>query len=174
MILLVSRKLSGGLIFVLTNILIHARTYRVLPSIMTWGEFCQDAAQFNHNWCPEIKEKRFSLHALACDAKPSSAPKKTKRGDEDKGCGEKLVLPQGLKKWILKSVHAFLSTLFSLNLCRSHPGHKLIENPVLQSCWSAFVDLCTRYQKSQLVKESFSGLIYVPWIDNFHSFSGCS
>ena len=40
------QKLSAGTTFVLTTILIHVKSSHLLLSILTLGDFLQDAAQF--------------------------------------------------------------------------------------------------------------------------------
>ena len=66
-----------------------------------------------------------------------------KRGSEDQSCREKLVLPQGLKKWILKLIDTCL------------PIHVVVSVSLKDSSWiqivsksniaklKSFVDLCT-------------------------------
>ena len=54
LILLDLLDLSEGTI--LTIILIHVKTFHLLPSIVLMGEFFQDAAQFNIECCLNIME----------------------------------------------------------------------------------------------------------------------
>ena len=82
---------------VLTIILVYVKPSRVLPLIMTWGDFLQGAAQCNPNCCLEIMEKKFNL-GFILRRQTSSAPMKDENGDEDQSCREKLFLPQGLMK----------------------------------------------------------------------------
>ena len=53
-------------------------------------------------------------------------------------------------------------------------GHKLIRSRILLSFWRVFLHSCSWYRKVQIVKDSFSDLIYVPQIDFFQPFTACS
>ena len=136
--------------------LIHVNTSGLLPSLMTFFGFFQDAAQFNPNCCLDVKEKIWFLLYFATLDFPV-LQWKVKRGDEDQRCGGELVRPQSLKKWIFKSVQAFPSTLLSVYLWRSHPGHKLFQNWTLLIFWRVFVDLCSWYRNSPACRREILG-----------------
>ena len=94
-------------------------------------------------------------------------------GDEDQSCRRKLVLPHGLKELIQISAHASLTSLLHLCLWRFPFGHKSIQSRILPNFEQFLFTRVTNTKRVQLVKKSFSDLIYVPRIDIFYRFTAC-
>ena len=133
--------------WIISNVLLQT-----LPSIVELGEFLRDADQFNLISCFYIKEQKYHFYFIL---RRQSSQCSTKSFNEVIMIGVVVKIPQGLKKWRVKFVHAFLSKLLSFCLWISFPGHKLIRNRILLCFWRNFVDLYSWHKKSPACQREF-------------------
>ena len=111
-----------------------------------------------------------------CSVKPVlwEKLKSMQGGDEDQICSGKRVLPQVLKKGIQIAGTVSLFSLLFLYPWTSIPRHKLIQCPTLLSFEEFLLFHILNIERVQLIKESFSGSIYVPGKNIFRSFTAFS
>ena len=173
LILLILQYLTRCTNFLLTTIFNHNKSSHSLMSIMTLGQFLQNATHFIFYHCLDIRNKNFDS-ALLCDARPSRASIKDAtrwRGSElqrKSFCSTKfdgMDLDIGTCFPIHVVVFVSLKVSFGLNFDSKSNFSIFLKN---------FPSLVYLTVKESSLSKSFLDLMYLPGIKIFHSFTAGS